>query len=426
MRLALLPVGGQNPRIDSTAPVAASVTPEPSKHVLATIQNVMELFDKHVKSPPAHGNESLHLRGMVGILLAAAYEPSVRSLRLIDDLSLLDQVPALSGVPRVARSTLSDAMARFDPAALKPLIDAIQKQLPLLERFDPRTAELTRKIIAGDGSWFNLAGNVVHAMQCRRGNTGRQCRVRLNLQLDVDGFFPTDFDVSGKDDGSEADAFQRKLQPDCIYLWDRNFVNFRFINAILQKGSNFVLRLKKGVNFEVRQTHALIDQDLVHDVRRDEVGVLSGPSDAGNTDARMCTSKPPTCQLRRVTIWDANRQSEVVLLTDLLDVPAHVIGLLYRLRWQIELFFRWLKVLANFRHLISQSEHGITMQFYIAVMMTLLIHLRTGTRVSKYGLLWIEWTASGRATLQAMTEAMARHEKERQNAALRRAKKQAK
>lgn len=385
----------------------------------------MDLFDRHVSSPAPHGNQRLHLRGVVGILLAAAYEPSVRSLRTIDDLSLLDHSPALSGVPRVARSTLSDAMAKFDPAALKPLIAAIHGQLPQLSRFDPRTAELTRKIIAGDGSWFNLAGDVVHALQCRRGNQGRQCRVRLNLQLDVDGFFPTDLDVSGKGDGNEAEAFKRKLQGDCIYLWDRNFVNFSFINAILEKGSNFVLRLKKGVNFTVDQTREPGDQDLAHGVLRDEVGVLSGSVSLGNTDARACTARPPARPLRRVTVFDPNRQAEVVLLTDLLDVPAWVIGLLYRLRWQIELFFRWLKVLAGFRHLISQSEHGITMQFYIAVLLTLLIHLRTGGRVSKYGLLWVGWTASGRATPQAMAMALARHEQERKNAALRRAKKQA-
>lgn len=385
----------------------------------------MDLFDRHVSSPAPHGNQRLHLRGVVGILLAAAYEPSVRSLRTIDDLSLLDHSPALSGVPRVARSTLSDAMAKFDPAALKPLIAAIQGQLPQLSRFDPRTAELTRRIIAGDGSWFNLAGDVVHALQCRRGNKGRQCRVRLNLQLDVDGFFPTDLDVSGKGDGNEAEAFKRKLQGDCIYLWDRNFVNFSFINAILEKGSNFVLRLKKGVNFTVGQTRTPSDEDLAHGVLRDEVGVLSGPVSQGNTDARACTERPPARPLRRVTVFDPNRQAEVVLLTDLLDVPAWVIGLLYRLRWQIELFFRWLKVLAGFRHLISQSEHGITMQFYIAVLLTLLIHLRTGGRVSKYGLLWVGWTAAGRATPQAMAMALARHEKERQNAAARRAKKQA-
>ena len=386
----------------------------------------MELFDKHVSSPSAHGNEQLHLRGVVGILLAAAYEPTVRSLRTIDDLSLLHKAPALSGVPRVAKSTLSDALAKFDPAALQPLIAAIQKQLPQLERFDPKTAELARRIIAGDGSYFNLAGTVIHALQCTRGNKGKQCRVRLNLQLDVDSLCPTDFDVSGKDDGSEAEAFKRKLQPGCIYLYDRNFVNHSFINAILEKDSNFVLRLKKGVNFEVRETRELTDEDRKHGVLHDEIGVLSGPKSAGNSDARSCSSKPPAQLLRRVTIWNEESQSEVVLLTDLLDVAAHIIGLLYRLRWQIELFFRWLKVLAGFRHLISQSENGITMQFYIAVLFTLLIHLQTGVRPSKYALNWIGWVATGRASLEKMAEALARKERERHLAAIRRAKKQAK
>ena len=90
------------------------------------------------------------------------------------------------------------------------------------------------------------------------------------------------------------------------------------------------------------------------------------------------------------------------LLTDLLDVPAYVIGVLYRLRWQIELYFRWLKVLAGFRHLVSQSENGVRLQFYIGVLVALLIHVQTGQRVSKYALIWMGWLASGRGTPEAM------------------------
>jgi hypothetical protein len=362
---------------------------------------------------------------MVGVLLAAAFEPTVRSLRTIDDLSLHSRVQAFSGLDRVARSTLSDAMAKFDPLTLRPLVRAIQQQLPTLDRIDAHTADLTRKIIAADGSWFNLAGQVTHALQCSRGRTGKQCRVRINLQLDIDAFYPTDFDVSGKGDGSEADAFIRLIQPDCIYLADRNFVHFGFINAVLEKKSNLVLRLKKRVHFDVQRTNELTEQDSTHNVLRDEVGVLPGPKSQGNADARSCSAKPPRHTLRRVTVWDDKNQCEVVLLTDLLDVPAYVIGVLYRLRWQIELFLRWLKVLAGFEHLVNQSARGITMQFYVGVLMTLLIHLQTGMRVSKYGLLWVSWIASDRATTEAMAQAMARHENERLNARKRRlAKKQ--
>jgi hypothetical protein len=409
-----------------TADTSTPEIPEPTRRVIRTLDTAMRLFDQHVKPGVPHGNQHLHLRGVVGVLLAAAFEPTVRSLRTIDDLSLHPKVQALSGVNRVARATLSDALAKFDPHRLAPLIGAIQKQLPRLDRIDAETAGLTRKIIAGDGSWFNLAGEVAHALQCRRGNAGVQCRMRLNLQLDIDSFCPTDFDVSGKDDGNEAAAFMRSIQPGCIYLNDRNFVSFAYINAVLEKDSNLVLRLKKRVNFDVQRAHEPTEKDRTHNVLRDQVGILPGPKSEGNADARSCTSKPPTRLMRLVKVWDENNQCEVMLLTDLLDVPAYVISVLYRLRWQIELFFRWLKVLAGFEHLVSQSARGITMQFYIAVLMTLLIHLQTGARVSKYGLLWVSWLASDRVTLEAMAQAMARHENERANAARRRqAKKQA-
>ena len=384
----------------------------------------MRLYDRHVPVTPAHGNERLHLRGVVGVLLAGAFEPAVRSLRCLDDLSLVPAVQRLSGVRRVARSTLSDALAKFDPEQLRPLIAAIQSRLPQLRRFDPETAMLTRRIVAADGSWFNLAGEVTHAMACTRGPSNRgQSRVRLNLQLDIDGLIPTDCDVSGGGDGCEANAFIRRLRGDCIYVVDRNFVHFGFVNAVLDKGSNLVLRLKKHVSFGVHACHELTEKDRQHQVLRDETGVLSGPTSKGNHDARSCTAKPPTQSLRRVALWDAKNQCELTLLSDLLEVPAYVIGTLYRLRWQIELFLRWLKVLAGFDHLISQSPRGMTMQFYVAVLMTLLIHLQTGLRVSKYALLWVGRVASGRAGPEQMAEALARHERERQLERRRRVKK---
>lgn len=388
------------------------------------LQTALQLYDRHVPPGPTHGNERLHLRGVVGLLLAAAFEPAVRSLRTLDDLSLFPAVQQLSGVRRTPRATLSDALAKFDPEQLRPLFAAIAGQLPQLARFDAETAMLTRKIVAADGSWFNLAGEVTHAIACTRGPTQRkQSRVRLNLQLDVDHLIPLDADVSGSGDGCEANAFLRRLQADCIYVVDRNFVHFGFINAVLAKGSNLVLRLKKNVSFDVRADRVLTDKDRKHHVLRDEIGILSGPRSPGNADARSCTARPPTQTLRRVTLLDEKNQCELTLLTDLLDVPAYVIGTLYRLRWQIELFLRWLKVLAGFDHLISQSPRGLTMQFYVAVLMTLLIHLQTGLRVSKYALLWVGWVHSGRAAPEQMAEALARHERERELERRRRAKK---
>lgn len=392
------------------------------------LDSAMEVFDREVGGDGAgdpHGNERLHFRGVVGTLLAAAFEPVTRSLRTIDDLSLYPSVQRFSGVERVARSTLSDALAKFDPERLRPMIRAIQKQIPHLDRLDSDTAAVARRVIALDGSWFNLAGEVAHALHCNRGNTSqKQARIRWNLQLDVDQFLPEDCDVSGNGDGSEAAAFMRRLQSDCIYVVDRNFVHFGFLNAVLKSESSFVLRLKKGVLFQVDQTHALSEKDPAHHVLRDETGHLSGPTSRGNADARSCSAKPPAQTLRRVTVWDEKNQCKLVLLTDLLDVPAFVIGAIYRQRWMIELFFRWLKMLVGFRHLISQSPRGITTQFYVAVLMSLLIQLHNGRRrLSKYALMWVGWLAHDRATPEMMARAMARHERERLLDRARRAKK---
>jgi hypothetical protein len=414
--------------IETAAPspqVQAAATAAASSVVFRAVERAMQLYDQHVGPLPAHGNQSLHLRGLLALLLSAAFEPAARSLRTIDDLSLIPEIQAMVGVDRVARSTLSDAMARFDPAELAPIVKALKSQLPQLDRLDPHTAQLVGKILAADGSWFNLVGQVDHALHCTRGNKGKQCRVRLNLQLDVDGFYPDTFDISGKGDGSEAGAFARNIQGECIYLLDRNFVSFAFMNAVLAKQSHLVLRLKKKVNFTVQETRTLTEEDRQHGVLRDETGFLSGPASQGNHDARSCSDKPPAQLLRRVVVWDKNKQQEVELVTDLLDVPAFVIGTLYRLRWQIELYFRWLKVLAGFRHLVSQSENGVRMQFYIGVLMALLIHVHTGLRVSKYTLIWVGWLQNGRGTPEAMAQALARHERERENARKRRlAKKQ--
>jgi len=89
----------------------------------------------------------------------------------------------------------------------------------------------------------------------------------------------------------------------------------------------------------------------------------------------------------------------------------------------MELFFRWLKCWANMDHLLSQSPQGITLQFYVAVIATLLLHISTGGRVSKYSLFWLASVASGQATWEQMQTGLARIEREKALAKVRLARK---
>lgn len=173
-----------------------------------------------------------------------------------------------------------------------------------------------------------------------------------------------------------------------------------------------MIRIKKDWVFRVERENPLSEEEKRLDIRSDELGrVGKAKEDLSKTSPRE--SEPPEGLLRRVTIWDAKNQNNVILLTDLLDVEAKIIGYLYRCRWLIELFFRWLKVTAGFAHLVSQSPSGVTAQLYVAMIGTLLIHLHTGMRVSKYSLFAMEMVMSGQASYKDMLEGVLRLERER-------------
>jgi transposase len=299
----------------------------------------------------------------------------VRSLRPVEHLSQMPWAAEHLGGKRVCRSTLSDALARFDPEQLKPVIDGLMKQIPHLARRDGDLEQVCRKIIAADGSTFALAADVAWAMIHQRGGKDPRSHgtCRLNLQLCVDSFTPVDLSVSGSDEGGEAAAFARRILPEVTYLFDRNFVHFGLINRVLEQGSDLVLRLRKDTGFAPVESRLLGAKDVAAKVQSDRVGTLPG-SPGGRT------GPPPRQQLRELIV-DGDDGKPLRLITNLLDLPAHVIAALYRRRWQVELFFRWLKVWAGFEHLISRSKKGVTFQFYVAVIGCLLMHVRTGQQI---------------------------------------------
>ena len=129
-----------------------------------------------------------------------------------------------------------------------------------------------------------------------------------------------------------------------------------------------------------------------------------------------------------MTIVNTNRRGKpetIRLLTNLTDagvVAAHVIGAAYKLRWQIELFFKWLKCFARMDHLLSTSRNGITTQLYVAVIAVLLMVVQSGRRVSVYALAALGAVVNGQLSMQQALAVIARRDRERQLARARQAK----
>lgn len=367
---------------------------------------------ERLRTLPAHGNTKLHADQLVLGLLMAFFEPTARSLRQIEGCGDFGGSLDLS---RLARSTTADALAAFDPAHLRPLIQDLQKRCPDLRGADVDLDGITRRIVAADGTYLTTLADVAWALHHTKSNGKRQGQVRANVQLDVAGWVPQVVSVSGDDGESEPAAFARDLLSGVLYVADRNFVDFTFIAAALAKGNDLVLRVRGNAPaVRVLDSLVLTAQDAQAGVVADELVELRG------RDA-------PAGTFRLVTIVTPDRSGKAQtlrLLTNLADaavVAAHVVGAAYRLRWQIELFFKWFKCWARMNHLLSTGRRGITTQLYVAVIAVLLMHVQTGRRVSIYALAALSRVARGEQTIQQAMEFLARRERERDLARARQA-----
>jgi hypothetical protein len=358
-----------------------------------------------------HPNRRVHLDNIVVAMLYAFYNPTCRSLRTVEGLAKVCQEEI--GVDALCRSTTSDAMALFDPELLMPIVEDLRRRLPALARADADLEQIIRQVIAADGSYFNIYADVAWAIHLTRSNGKAGAAIRLNFQIDAKTWVPMAASISGKAQGSETAAVAKELQADAIYLVDRNFIDFEFFHAVLDKGSDFVVRCRNNApNFSATQERPLSDRDRADGVVSDRIGILPGRG-------------APDRSMRELILRDPLTGKSIRVLTSLLNVPAYLIGILYRQRWQIELFFRWLKVWANFEHLISHSKNGLTIQFYVAVIGVLLTYVSTGHRVSKYAVSLLTFVAAGRATLEDILPILEKRERERELERARLARKRA-
>ena len=385
-----------------------------------------------LRSEEEHGNRRLFLDDVFVVYLLAFFNPAVRSLRTIEDLSQTRQAQKHLSVAKVCKSTLSDFNALSDPQRLEPILQALRAQLARQQAKQPRgnagdLHELLKKTVAVDGTFLPAVARVVWAVANTNNTNAVRHRARVDAHVNVATWLPEVL-VVPEPGQSEADSAVEHLQAGRVSVYDRGFVSLALLKAHYQTpNSNFVVRWKPEGNnaapLEVTFDDALTAEDLAAGVVSDRVGRFATDcaERAGIGDA-----------LFREVVVEYNDEGETKtlrLVTDLMDVPASVVATLYRWRWQVELFFRWLKTLANFDHLISHTREGVQTHLYVTVIATLLMYLHTGCRPSKYLFTLLSQVAAGGATLDEvlpiLRERERRCELDRQSRARRAAKKKA-
>lgn len=348
-----------------------------------------------------HGNRVLHYDHVVVAHLIAFFNASVDSLRTIEDVFEHPRARRLFKLPRVPRSTLSDAQRLFEPALLQALVDSLAQRVQSLAR-DARLDELTRQIVAVDATFFEVASRIAWALP--HNTTGSRGSVQLCLHLDVLHGAPLGFTLLGGQ-CSERQELPRALAAGRLYLLDRAYQSYEHLDAIVGVGSDFVVRLRRTANLNILDQRPLTADDRCAGIRHDWV--------VTPTDRHYRFTVP----VRLVEIFVPGQADPVRLLTNRLDLPAELIGVLYRHRWQIELFFRWLKCVVQLQHFVSESPAGMAIQLYVAMIGTLLIALETGTRPSKYDYVQMSLAANGLVTLDEARRVAGKRRAERARAA---------
>jgi hypothetical protein len=208
----------------------------------------------------------------------------------------------------------------------------------------------------------------------------------------------------------EGQQLRQALQSNCLYVVDRGFQSYELLRDIVGIGSDFVVRLRKTASCEVLEHRPLTAEDRLCGVTSDTVVRIGWRADQ--------TPKLPL--LRRIEVLSSDRQGQAVtliLLTNRFDLSATMIALIDRHRWQIELFFRWLKCMACFKHFFSEAQSGMTLQIYIAILGTLLIAVATGQKPNSYDYNLMSFAASGAAPIDEILAVAAKRRAERQRAA---------
>ncbi len=333
------------------------------------------------------GNRELHYDQYCLLILLYLFNPIVTSLRALQQASELAKVQKKLGCLRASLGSLSEAASVFDPERLKGIIAELGAELSPFAR-DPRLRNVPGVLTAVDGSLLAVLPKLMQASFLKQSTGSGLVKWRLHTQFEVDRHVPTRIDVTPNGGGphDERAVLERTVEADRTYVMDRGYAKFSLFNKIVAAGSSYVCRVRDNSVYEVLEERPLTDADRALNVLGDQVVAL-GTYKQG--DAR------PDHPIRLITVRISQHTSRgkyqggstgpgsdgiLRIATNLLDVPAEVIALIYIHRWTIEIFFRFFKHVLGCRHLLSHSQQGIEIQTYCAIIACLLISLWTGRK----------------------------------------------
>jgi Transposase DDE domain/Domain of unknown function (DUF4372) len=256
----------------------------------------------------------------------------------------------------VAKSTLADANEQRDWRIWEDLAKILMRKARPLYAGEDLGLDLENTIYALDSTTIDLSLTLFPWADFRQTKAG----IKLHTQIDLRGPIPTCICITGARQHDVGWLDSIIFEAGAFYLMDRGYMDFARLILIANAGAFFVTRAKSNLQFT---RHYSKPVDRFTGLRSDHVGKP--------TLAKSRKAFPVL--LRKVRYFDSETGKELIFLTNNLEIPALTVAMLYKARWSIELFFRWIKGHLRIKHYYGTSPNAVKTQIWIAVSTYLMI-----------------------------------------------------
>jgi hypothetical protein len=267
-----------------------------------------------------------------------------------------DQLYRLGFRSTIAHSTLADANSARDWRIYHDLAQWLIARARRLYADESFGVELEQTAYALDSTTIDLCLSLFPWARFR----ATKAAVKLHTLLDLRGPIPTMISISEGKQGDVGVLDEIVLEPGAFYVMDRGYVDFARLYRFVLAGAFFVTRAKAGLRLNRLESRA-VDENT--GVRADQAVWLTLDKSSQHYPDRF----------RRVSYRDPELGKALVFLTNNFDLPALTIAQLYKSRWRIELFFKWVKQNLRIKHFFGTTENAVKTQVWIAICVYVLV-----------------------------------------------------
>ena len=257
---------------------------------------------------------------------------------------------------RVSRSTLADANDRRDWRIYADFAQVLIHQARRLYADEDFGVELDETVYALDSTTIDLCLSLFPWARFQKGKSA----IRLHTALDLRGSIPTFIKITDARVYDLCILDELIPEPGSFYIMDRAFLDFSRLYNLEQFNAYFVIRSKSNTKFRRLYSRAV---DKSKGLRCDQTIVLTG----------KFTPEYYPDYLRRITFFDTDNHKRLTFLTNNFALPPYTIAQLYKCRWQIELFFKWIKQHLRIKSFYGRSVNAVKTQVWIAISIYVLV-----------------------------------------------------